>query len=108
MTVPPNPQRKLPRHATRPADRTCKAGTWYLDQARRGDRMRASWLPARPCRPRRLQPSKRGSLAEPPFPRRHSAAPPAPIKASQLPIIRLAASLRDSLSSDNGSPPIAS
>ena len=34
--------------------------------------------------------------------------PPAPLKASQLPIIRLAASLRDSLSSDNGSPPIAS
>jgi hypothetical protein len=34
--------------------------------------------------------------------------PPTPIKASQLPIIRPAASLRDSLSSDNGSPPIAS
>src|SRR6476660_1651069 len=34
--------------------------------------------------------------------------PPAPLKASQQPIIRLAASLRDSLSSDNGSPPIAS
>src|SRR5712691_361862 len=34
--------------------------------------------------------------------------PPAPLKASQVPIIRLAASLGDSLSSDNGSPPIAS
>ena len=34
-------------------------------------------------------------------------SPPAPLKASQLPIIRLAASLRDSLSSDNGNPPIA-
>jgi len=31
--------------------------------------------------------------------------PTAPLKASQVPIIRLAASLGDSLSSDNGSPP---
>jgi hypothetical protein len=41
-----------------------------------------------------------------PFP--GATPPPAPLKASQLPIIRLAASLRDSLSSDNGSPRIAS
>ncbi len=34
--------------------------------------------------------------------------PPAPLKASQLPIIRPATSLRDSMSSDNGSPPTAS
>jgi hypothetical protein len=34
--------------------------------------------------------------------------PPGAIQPSQLLIIRLAASLRDSLSSDNGSPPIAS
>jgi hypothetical protein len=40
------------------------------------------------------------------IPRRHSA-PPAPLKASQLPMIRLAASLRYSRS-DNGSPSIAS
>ena len=38
-----------------------------------------------------------------PFP-----TPPAPLKASQLPIIRSATSLRDSMSSDNGSPPNAS
>src|SRR6266480_3399736 len=34
--------------------------------------MRAPWLPPRPCRSGRLQPSKRGSLAES-VPRRHSA-----------------------------------
>ena len=51
---------------------SCKAGTWSLDRATRGDRMRAPWLPPRPCRPGRLQTSKRGSLAEP-VRRRHSA-----------------------------------
>ena len=39
----------------------CKADNWYLGRARRGDRMRAPWLPRRPGR---LQPSKRGRLGE--------------------------------------------
>ena len=59
---------------TRPAPpiAPCKAGTtWYLDRERCDDQMRAPWLPRRPCRPGRLQPSKRGSLVEP-VPRRHS------------------------------------
>ena len=61
-----------PRTPPAPPIAPCKAGTWYLDRARRGDRMRAAWLPPRPCRPGRLQPSKRGSLVEP-VPRHHSA-----------------------------------
>ena len=50
-TMPPNPQRKLPLHATRPADRTLQGRHSSLIEQRRGDRMRAPGLPPRLCRP---------------------------------------------------------
>jgi len=35
--MPPNPQRKLPSTPPAPPIAPCKAGTWYLDRARRSD-----------------------------------------------------------------------
>src|SRR5258706_1201497 len=61
----------------------------------------AATVPTRP--PATEQARKPGGTRSPaPF------RPPAPLKASQQPIIRLAASLGDSLSSDNGKPSRAS
>ena len=70
----PGPIRNASCPSTRPAPpiAPCKAGTWSLDRARRGNRMRAPGPPPRPCRSGWLQPCKRGSLGEP-VPQRHSA-----------------------------------
>jgi hypothetical protein len=104
--MPPNPQRKLPLHATRPADRTLQGrqlGTLTEQGA-------VTECEHHGYRRDRADPDACNRASEEAWRTRSPAPlrPPAPLKASQLPIIRLAASLRDSLSSDNGSPPIAS
>jgi len=89
----PNPQRKLPLHATHPADRTLQ-GRHLVPWPSKARRPNASTMATAATVP---TPTPATDQARKPGGTRSPAPlrPPAPLKASQLPIIRLAASLRD-------------
>jgi hypothetical protein len=96
--MPPNPQRKLPLHATRPADRTLQGRhSSLIEQGAVTECERQATTATVPTRM-----SATVQAREP-----GGTRSPAPLKASQLPMIRPADLRRNSLPSDNGSPPIA-